>query len=477
MAKTKADFQAEYVARILDYPTIAQLYRAQDPRVVASLDAMAAMMAMQSAQVDTAEFEPFLKSRDGTVLADATLKGILPLARPAVVRLLVTNTGTASFTIPTGRRLADSKGRVYAVDSAVTIAPGATASMTAVQRASRVVNVTVAPSGPYCRIPVPTGQENAYLCELGVSSDGFNFDYRPEYFNVAVGDRVYQAETDELRTLSIVFGQAGVVGYQPATGEVFTLTIEECEGRIDDLTTGTAFAFEYASTTAEGQIKMALGDVVDQGQMPPTIETLRQIARYPALYDHNAVFLGNFDFLLRRYLSPVEFLSVWNEQIEERARGPSVDNINRLFFAGRVTGMSNAAFVARVTDLIRRADDSYRLRFVAVNDSPVLVNVTASVSVIHEPAEVEAQIRALVLAKYGRGAPAVAVGGRDPINKKELASLLTQNIAALKDSISDFSLTISTSGTQMPEDFRFVSESSLTVNVTQASYNTGLWNY
>lgn len=479
MAISKAEFQAAAVARILDYPSLATLFRAQDPRVIANLDAMAAMLALISEQLDVAEFEPFLKSRDGTVLADATLKGVLPLARPAVMQLSAVNLEATPFTIATGRRLVDGRGRVYTVDAAVVVPPGNVSpiALTAIQRTVRTVTATVAPGGPYYRLPVPASAEPVFLSELTVTGPGGLFEYRPDYFNVAAGERVYQVETDENRTLSVVFGQSGVVGYEVTTGDVFTLAIEECEGAVTDLAIGSTFTFEYADTAAEGAITIKLDRVLDQGQAPLSLETLRQIARYPALYDHNAVYLGNFDFLLRRYLTPIEFLNVWNEQIEEKARGPSVENINTLFVAGRVTGMVDAVFQQRVTDLIRRADNSYRIRFVPLREFPVPVTIIVRVAVIHDPAEVTAQIRALVLSRYGIGAQATSVGGANPVNQKELSIALSQEIPALRDRISDVALSVDAPSNQLPEDFLFVSDDSLFVQVTQAPYNTGLWNY
>jgi len=45
---TKADFQRAIADTIDQYPTIAPLYQAGDPRIVQHLDAMATMLAMLS---------------------------------------------------------------------------------------------------------------------------------------------------------------------------------------------------------------------------------------------------------------------------------------------------------------------------------------------------------------------------------------------------------------------------------------------
>ena len=80
---TKADFQRAIRDSISSYPAIAPLYQSGDPRVLQHLDAMATMLAMFSAQLETAMSEPFEKTRDTTVLADAAMRGIVRKATPA----------------------------------------------------------------------------------------------------------------------------------------------------------------------------------------------------------------------------------------------------------------------------------------------------------------------------------------------------------------------------------------------------------
>ena len=84
---TKADFQRAIRDSISSYPAIAPLYQAGDPRVLQHLDAMATMLAMFSAQLETAMSEPFEKTRDATVLADAAMRGIVRKATPARVQM------------------------------------------------------------------------------------------------------------------------------------------------------------------------------------------------------------------------------------------------------------------------------------------------------------------------------------------------------------------------------------------------------
>ena len=77
---TKQAFLAQADIELLNpqYTKIAELKQAQDPFVVAQISAMAQMLELYSTQQNIAETEVFLKARDATILADATLKGFYP---------------------------------------------------------------------------------------------------------------------------------------------------------------------------------------------------------------------------------------------------------------------------------------------------------------------------------------------------------------------------------------------------------------
>jgi hypothetical protein len=152
MSITAQEIEAAALASLSTFPTVANFVRAGDPRVLAQIRAQAAMLAMISEQVDVAQYEPFMKVRDSTVLADASHKGILPLARACRVSLSVTNGDTTPFVLAAGRRMQDSKGRIYMVDTAVTIAAGATVSVAATQKTTRTITHSVAVATPFYRI-------------------------------------------------------------------------------------------------------------------------------------------------------------------------------------------------------------------------------------------------------------------------------------------------------------------------------------
>lgn len=474
-APTKEDIRQAAFNALSQFPAVALAVQAGQQRVLAQIGAQVEMLALVVDHTEVSRFEAFTKTRDSTILADATLKGILPVARACRVSVALQNNGPAPFQVVAGRHFLDSKGRLYQADAAVTVPAGQSGQVALTQKDVRTVTHQVVIPQPFYEIQVPLS-DSVHLSMLGVWKDGIEFTYSPDFFNIVPAQMAYTVETDELRRLWVRLGDSTRVGYSVAAGDSFDLRITECEGAITDLSTGETFTLEYVLTPADGQVKATLSSVEDAGANPPSMDELRVMARYPAIYDHNAVYLGEFDELLRRYISP-RFLSVWNEQIEESVRGPNKDSINTLFVSGLVNGMSNAAFESRVRELIRRGDDSYRVTFVATDIKPVTVVIDASVSVVHDAASVEAQIRAAVLAAFGDGSKAVSKGMRNPVRVQEINTTLKAQVSALQDSAADFKVTVTLPASILPEQYLHISAASLAVNVQRANFGNALWSY
>lgn len=477
MAYSREDFVQAIAAEISNHPLAAQYYQAGDPRLLAQLGAMATMLSMLSQQIDVESMEPFVMSRDTTVLADATMKGILPFARPARVTLSIENASDETLTLAIGRRLLDQQGRLFITETAAAINAGNTGTVTAKQMTMRQIAHTVANTVPFYSVQIPVStDETQIISGVLVSIAGTMHPYSPEFANVAPGAPGFTIETDEYRRIFAKFGWQDVFGIQPKNGDVIDFVVEECAGKLD-LPVGAQFTFETAFTAADRNAKVTLASVIFPGANPVDVQTMREWAQYPSTYDNSAVYLGNFDFLVRRNVAPLRFLSIWNEQIEEAARGASVDNINRLFIAALMDGATTVWLHDEIAKVIRAADDSYRLTFVTPVEDELSLTVNAQVSVVHDPAEVTSKIKEVLLSLYGRDAPAVR-RGMLRLNHKRIYDELRKNIPALQSDGSDFQVIIpAPPETVAPEDYRYISLASITVNVTKSTYNDGLWSH
>lgn len=465
-------------AEISNQPLAAQFYQAGDPRLLAQMGAMATMLTMISQQIDVQSMEPFLKTRDTTVLADATMKGILPFARPARVTLLVENDDpSGSITVSIGRRLIGEQGRVYVAETAATIAAGQSGTISAKQLTTRTFSHTVSGSVPFYPVQIPESTDpEQYISGVLVSIAGVQYPYAPEFSNLDANEPGFALETDELRRLFAKFGWRDTFGVQPANGTVIDFIIEETNGQ-SALTANQPFTFEGSAQAADRNSKITLSSVTFVGANPVDIQTMREWAQYPSTYDASAVYLGNFDFLVRRNLADLRFLSVWNEQIEESVRGANVSNINTLFVTALMDGTTTAWLQSTIGQIIRDADDSYKIKFVTAVEVEVPVTINAQVSVVHDPAEVGSKIRSILSGLYGRDATAVKSGMMVP-NSKRIYDALRAGVPALADALSDFQVTIPAPAPAMkPEHYRYVSDASMTVNVTQSTYNSGLFSH
>ena len=494
---TKADFQQAIRDSIARYPSVAPLYQAGDPRVLQHLDAMATMLSMLSSQIEVAQAEPFDKARDATVLADAAMRGIVRKGTPARVRVRAKNSSDADFVVESGRTLLDSAGRLYRVEQAATVPGGGAATFEATQVRTVTVKHTVAGSEPFYAVQVPAADDDAHLCGIAVSDLEGDYVYRDRYINTAAGDRVFHVEADDRQRVHVRFGYEGVVGVQPRDGAEITLRVSYTAGDVAP-EFGSPFAFEYLGSPAEARVELKMDALLVPGQNPISMSALRDLARYPSVYDNNAVFLGEFDFLVRRNFPSLQFLSVWNESAEEIARGPSIDNINTLFVAclsaeggeaelseldpaspvaprrleeGELTGTQQAIRAA-----ILAADDSYRVRFVTLVRSKIHMTIKARVSTSYIASDVRQKIAETLLSEFGQAA-AASRRGRNRALYQRVYQLLRQKVQALSDGEADLTVNISEpeSLQARPEMWRYLSEDSLSVTVETANTVTPNW--
>lgn len=496
---TKDDFQRSISETVSRYPALSPLHQVKDPRMLQSLEAIATMLSMVSAQVDVGLNEPFLKSRDATVLADAAMRGIIPKATPARATVKVVNTGTADYTLDTARGIVDSSGRLWFTQTAPTIRPGETGFVDCIQKRTVSITHTVNSFEPFYSIEIPPAVDESQLAGFSLRDADGEWSHRERYTNTWPGERVYHVEADDRKRVFIRFGVDSVVGVQPHVGHEFTLDIAYTFGDFVGSAAGvpppadSPFAFEYIQSPAENALTLTMHALLEPGSSPMDIVTLRDLARYPSVYEHNAVFLGEFDFLVRRHFPTLRFLSVWNEQREELARGANIDHINTLFVAclsqdgteptltqpdpqtplmpsviapAALTGTQQA-----IRDKILEADDSYKIKFYTPVRSKITCTIRARVSSVYIASAVRDKVTRLVLDEYGEEASASKRGDNRPLYRR-IYALIREKIFELNDANADLVVEIAEPASPRPELWRYIAPDSLSVTV--ATENTAI---
>ena len=482
---TADDFQKKIRDASLANETVAALYHAGDPRIYRFERSVAQMLGMLSQQIEVAAMEVFEKSRDTTVLADAALKGLLFTAEPAIIRIKADNLAHEPVTIGTGRQLIDANGMVWSVLNPVTIPATAqgegnlsSATFTAVQSTTETQTFTVAVGEPFFELKVIPPENDAYISELRVTVNGVAYASSYRFNGVQPEDKVFHVISNEYGDLFVKFGDVGVVGTSIEAGDQIQIIKTLCFGDVRP-ELGSPVSFDYIQSPNESALNLTVAAIESQGVNPVDIATLRELCKYPSIYDENAVYMGEFDMAVRKRMHHLPFLSVWNEQREELARGPNQDNVNGMFIS-LVLPDDSTQTVADAFDqacaIISNADDSYHYTYVAPLEIPINIVINIAISRVHSTDVVIEQIKSLLLKAYGRGAFAVKRGMFAPKNK-EVHDMLKKGIPALQDDGADFSITIETQDVVLPEMYRYMIEDSIIVNASHANYNDGAWGH
>lgn len=482
----QADLEQLLVSSLTD-STIIERYQAGDPLVVQQLRANAAYLSALSREIEVASLEPFLKTRDRSILADATNKGILPVATPCQHTLEVINRGTVPVTFSQGRIIEDSNGgRPWRLMASVTVAAGATVEVLAEQSELREVTYTVQTGEIFHNVALNVS-EGQYLSALSVRDTEIvpnTYAIAPRWMNVSKGDYAITVTTDSLRRVIVGFGDSDRVGRTVATAQQFVFTFVECYGAVDAARLKDAAFIELLSASEQRcSVRFKTNGLVRAGADPLSIDQLRLLASFPALYDENAVFLGNFDYLVRqKFMARCDYIAVWNEAIQERAYGSlSVDDINRLHIAVFAkNAVEQLSIESDIQQLLGRADSLYvdRVSPRVVVERPYQVIITGRLAAVHDMDAVIAEIKGLLVANYGKGTIAASRWLADGINLQEIATRIRNTISAFQDRISDFSVSAESlsSNTVKPHEWLYVTNASITVTLERtADVGGALW--
>lgn len=465
------------------YPEIAARYNAGDPTITAPIQAMQHMLAELGRDVDVSELEPFVKSRVATILADASNKGILPLATPCQHHVRVINTGTERMTVASGRVFEDGQGRAWRFLQNGEILGGGEAQLLAEQSQVRSVERTIIESIPFYQFSLPI-QDDLSLVGLNVrDQDDQAYNFVTRWMNTRAGDYAITLKTSSLRDITLEFGDSERVGRTLEANTVLTIQMIESNGYVD--VTGLKEAsFIAINVPQESKLRLRFAEngLVRMGANPLSIDQMRLLASYPT-HDDNAVFLGNFDLLVRKkFMTRTHFSNVWNESIHEQYFGASIDHINHLFvsFVPKNSGEYDL-MGAEIRQLITKADNLYKDEktvFIPVEERQFKIWIKAVLSPVHDTEAVKEQIKSLLLSNYGKEQIAASYHVANGFNLQEINKLMTKNIVAFQDRQSDFKIDIEDLETNpiKPNQWLYMGADSIAFDIKRSKgTGEGLW--
>lgn len=466
-----------------DYPEIYARYKAGDPTVTAPLNAMQHIMAELGRDVDVAELEPFIKSRQDTILADASNKGILPRGTPCQHKVTITNRGTQRVTIASGRVFEDSQGRPWRFLQNVEIQAGGSAEVLAEQSQVRTISRTIIETITFNQFSLELTDDMS-LVDLQVNDQDANiYSFVTKWMNVNAGDYAITIKTNSLREIILEFGDSQRFGRTLEANTVLNITIRETYGEIDTVSLKEAMLQQNNSADeSKLQIRFTSGGLVRMGANPLTIDQMRLLASYPT-HDDNAVFLGNFDFLVRKnFMARCHYINVWNEQIQEQHFGANLSNINHLFVCVVPKHSDEYDLIcSEIEHLISRVDSLYsngNVTFVNAVQRPFNIRFKAVLAPVHDPDAVQEQIKTLLISNYGKEQLSSSYNMPDGFNIQEIIALINKNIAAFQDRQSDFKIDIIDLDTNVvkPNQWLFINAASITFDIQRSSgLRGGVW--
>jgi hypothetical protein len=473
-------------SNINDYPEVAERWRAGDPTVRAMITSIVEAVVFLKRDNDVNAVEPFIKSKNRTIIADAINKGILPVATPCQHQLTVESAAASTLTLSQGRLVEDGTGRQWRLMAALTLTAGETKTVLVEQSVINRVSMTVPINEPFYSVVLST-TDDAYFSGINVinTTTGEIYRHTPKFMNAAINEPAYTLQSDNLTDINVIFGATDRAGKTVQAGEVYEFAITQCYGEVDPSSLKQAALSQIVvSDDSKLNLYFKAGDMVRVGTNPLTINQLRLLASFPAMYDRNAVFMGNFTFLvMQQFMSRFNYMSIWNETTQERYYGADLDNINHLnlaVVANSDNASEKAGLITDIKQLVARADSLLegRVRVMAVVERPYQINITGRLAAVHDMDSVRVQIKELLLAGYGKGSLAAIHHNADGFNLQEIATRLRGNISAFQDRISDFTV----SGEDVaatpvkPHEWAFLNETSITINLTRtADSGNAIW--
>ncbi|AWL27147.1 hypothetical protein DJ533_00235 (plasmid) [Acinetobacter defluvii] len=462
----------EISLRILqDYPVVAARYQAGDPTIVAPMASMQHAIAELSRDVSISELEPFTKSREATILADAANKGILPIATACQHMIEFINNGNHTVSLLAGRIIEDGYGRAWRLLETANIAAGKTVEVLAEQSEVREITYQPVLTEPFHNYILSLSEDLALVALSVKDQDDNSYRFVTRWMNTLADERAITINTNSLRELILGFGDSSRFGQTLQNNTVLTIQVLESYGYFDPSMLREASLQDVRNGFEQKLVvRFKEGALVKLGADPLSIDELRLLSSYPT-YDENAVFLGNHDFLVRKtFMARTYFVSVWNEAVNEIYYGGNYRSINKIFVS--LVAKNTAEKVPLGLEISRYIEmvDNYYLNNVVIvepEERAFSIKIDATIAAVHDAETVKQQIKTLLLGYYGKGKIASSYFLSNGFNSKEITRLLEKNIAAFQDRTSDFKLFVEDTEKNpiKPNHWLFMTDTSISVDI------------
>lgn len=481
---TASEIEQKVLIRLQDYPEIAARYATGDPTIKASIAAQITMLSLLSFEIDVSEAEPFLKSRERTILADSSNKGIIPIATACKHTLRAYNSHKSAVTLIAGRYIEDVQGRTWRLLETANVPAEGQVDVQVEQSELRVIKHTAITSDPFQQVYIEL-QGDMHLANISVTdSEKNNYAYKPKWMNVDKGEYAVIFKTDSKQRMIVEFGDSERFGRTLTANTEIEFTVIETYGEIDVSKLKEASLAEIKNSNEQKVTFKFLDDgLIQNGVDPLSIDHLRLLSSYPN-YDDNAVFLGDFDYNVRRkFMAQTDYIHVWNEAIHETYYGASITNINHLFTCIKPKNQNELPQLkTKISQHIAKLDSLYKdkVKFMDVEERAFTILIRGTLNPVHNVDDVKQQVTAFLLGLYGRGKIAASYYLSEGFNIQEMSKKIRDNITAFQDQVSDYYIISEDLANNpiKPHQWLYLSEASIQFDLkVRASHGQGLWTF
>lgn len=482
---TLSEIKKRLEVNLQEYPDIYARYLAGVPTVCAHLNALASFLADQAVDLEKAQLEPFIKSNERTILADAVNKGILPIATPCQHKLRIENKGNNPCSLSAGRLLSDAEGRIWRLIQTANI-PDNTSTIVVVEQSTlRHLNYNARIKETFHTVELDL-QEDSHLAGLTVSDDSGNvYTYCKRWMNVEAGKYAYTLKMDSRKRIGVEFGDSERVGQTLQPNTLLTFSILETDGEVDVNHLLEASLEEIIQADeAKLELEFVSNGLIRSGANPLNTEQLRLLSSYPT-YDDNAVLLSDFDHAVRKkFMNRCHYLTIWNESVHSTYYPKDItnDDINKLKVAFKPKAKADKdQLIYDLKRYIKSLDSLYdesNVDIIDVEQRAFRVVISAKLAPVHNTDAVKEEIRNLLLSKYGQNLTATSYFLPDGFNTQDISKLLTSHISAFQDKISDFKIQVEDIAENpiKPHQCVFMTKDSISIEISRTALSgASLW--
>jgi len=480
---TASEIEEKLLVALQDYPEIAARYASGDTLVRANLTAQKTMLSLIGFEIDISEVEPFRPSRERTILADATNKGILPIAIPCKHYIRGFNEHKGTITISAGRYIEDVQGRTWRLLETANIPAGGHIDVQVEQSELRTIKYMPLTSDPFQQVFIDL-QGDMHLANISVKDkENNNYVYKPKWMNVEKGEYAVNFKTDSKRRMIVEFGDSERFGRTLAANTEIEFTVIETYGEIDISKLKEASLSEIKNSNEQKvSFKFLDNGLVQNGVDPLSITQLQLLSSYPN-FDENAVLLGEFTPNVRKkFMAQNDYINIWNETIHEAFYGANIMNINHLFVALKPKNPAETETIkTKVAQYIGMLDSLYKgkVKFIDVEERAFNIVIKGTLDPVHDIEDVKQQVTTLLLGYYGKGKLAASYNMPEGFNIQNMSKLISDNIPAFQDQISDYFITCEdlSDNPIKPHEWVYLTVDSIQYALkSRAGHTQGHWN-